>query len=94
MALKKIKNITVTTGEYKADDGGIKKRYQNIGSVFEREDGSQCLKLDSIPIHVDWDGWANFYDPKPYQPQGGHQNTPTPKQQPTQPTREDDDIPF
>ena len=26
----KIKNITVTTGEYKAQDGEIKKRYQTI----------------------------------------------------------------
>ena len=93
MALTKIKNITVTTGEYKAHDGEIKKRYQNIGSVFEREDGSQCLKLDSIPIHVDWDGWANFYNPKPYNKSQDNQSSPQ-RQTQTQPTREDDDIPF
>lgn len=94
MALTKIKNITVTTGEYKAHDGEIKKRYQNIGSVFEREDGSQCLKLDSIPIHVDWDGWANFYDPKPYNKSQGDYHSSPQRQTQTQPTREDDDIPF
>tara|TARA_Y100000588_G_C13923121_1_gene782372 strand:+ start:102 stop:380 length:279 start_codon:yes stop_codon:yes gene_type:complete len=92
MALTKIKNITVTTGEYKAHDGEIKKRYQTIGSVFEREDGSQCFKLDSIPIHADWDGWGNLYDPKPYQKQGGNQSSPPQTQ--TQPIGNDDDIPF
>ena len=48
MAINKIKNMTVTVGEYTNNDGEVKKRYLNIGSVFQREDGSQCFKIDSI----------------------------------------------
>ncbi len=89
MALKKIKNMTVTTGEYTASDGEVKKRYLNIGSVFEREDGSICFKLDSIPVHAEWDGWGNCYDPQPYKKEA--QSTP-PQQRNS--FKEEDDIPF
>jgi len=33
--MKKIKDITVVTGSYTNKSGEEKKRYQNIGSVFE-----------------------------------------------------------
>ena len=65
--MKKIKDITVVTGSYVNKVGEEKKRYQNIGSVFE--DGEYLkIKLDVIPLPKGgWDGWANCYDLKPTQ---------------------------
>ena len=65
--MKKIKDITVVTGSYVNKMGEEKKRYQNIGSVFE-DNGNLKIKLDVIPLPKGgWDGWANCYDPKPYE---------------------------
>lgn len=65
--MKKIKDITVVTGSYTNKSGEEKKRYQNIGSVFE-DNGNLKIKLDVIPLPKGgWDGWANCYDPKPYE---------------------------
>ena len=65
--MKKIKDITVVTGSYINKMGEEKKRYQNIGSVFE-DNGNLKIKLDVIPLPKGgWDGWANCYDPKSYE---------------------------
>lgn len=58
--MKRIKRIVAVTGTYKDQSGADKKRYTNIGSLFERPDGSMCFKLESVP--VGWDGWANMYE--------------------------------
>ena len=36
--------------------GEEKKKYTKIGAVFEREDGSLCMKM--------LDSWVNFYPPR------------------------------
>jgi hypothetical protein len=78
--MKKIKDITVVTGSYTNKNGEEKKRYQNIGSVFE-DNGNLKIKLDVMPLPKGgWDGWANCYDPKPYEGKPG--------------TEAIDDIPF
>jgi hypothetical protein len=65
--MKKIKDITVVTGSYVNKMGEEKKRYQNVGSLFE-DNGNLKIKLDVIPlVKGGWDGWANCYDPKPYE---------------------------
>lgn len=58
--MKRIKRIVATVGEYTDRDGNTKKQYANIGSLMERDDGSQSIKIESIP--VGWNGWASFYD--------------------------------
>lgn len=88
MAIQKIKDMTVVVGEYTNKDGEVKKRYKNIGSLFQRDDGSQCFKLDSVPISADWDGWGNLYDPTPYE-----SNASNNVYKPTS-IQKDDDIPF
>jgi hypothetical protein len=55
--MKHIKNLVVTT------QGKDKKYYKNIGKLFEREDGSQCILINALGEGI----WANFYDPKPYE---------------------------
>jgi len=58
--MKPIKRIVAVTGKYTDQQGQSKNRYTNIGTLFERPDGSQAIKLESIPLG--WDGWGNFYD--------------------------------
>jgi hypothetical protein len=97
--MEKIKDAVAAVGEYNKG-GEIKKRYQKVGSLFQRDDGSLSLKLESIPLSVDWNGWLNFYDP--YNKREGQQQQQQPPQQqkPTQlePKGQifsaDDEIPF
>ena len=86
--MKRIKRAVATVGKYTAKDGKEKNRYQNVGTLFKRDDDTVCLKLESIPIGPEFTGWINFYDidSKPKQEK--------PKPQQTIPEFEDDDIPF
>lgn len=97
--MEKIKDAVAAVGEYNKG-GEIKKRYQKVGSLFQRDDGSLSLKLESIPLSVDWNGWLNFYDP--YNKREGQQQQQQPPQQ-QKPTQlepkgqifsDDDEIPF
>tara|TARA_R100000231_G_scaffold51651_2_gene43541 strand:+ start:180 stop:482 length:303 start_codon:yes stop_codon:yes gene_type:complete len=60
--MEKIKDAIAVVGEYNKG-GEIKKRYQKVGSLFQRDDGSFSMKLESLPLSGDWNGWLNFYDP-------------------------------
>ena len=64
MSLVKTKNLVATMGKYTDKDGNEKSRYVTIGSMFQRDDGSLCLKLDAIPIGEEFTGWVNCYDPR------------------------------
>jgi hypothetical protein len=61
---KKIYNAVATVGTYKDRDGEEKKRYVNVGSVFENDKGQLSLKLDSVPVGNEWSGWVSFFEPK------------------------------
>ena len=58
--MKKIKRIVATVGKYTNAQGEEKNQYQAVGTLFQRDDGTQCVKIDAVPIG--WTGWANFYD--------------------------------
>ena len=79
--MNKTHNITAVLGEYKNDQGEIKKRYAKIGALFSRDDGSLAIKMDTVPVGDEWNGWLNLY-PDDYkketvktspQPQQGYQ---------------------
>lgn len=56
--------LTAKTGTYQKD-GQEKSRYQRIGTVFERDDGSLSAKIDCMPVGApDWNGWVNFFEPR------------------------------
>ena len=85
--MKRVKRIVATVGKYTDNRTGQEKsRYHTLGTVLERPDGSQCIKLDSIPINADWDGWASLYDID----ESRDQDRGAPKPPPV----DDDDIPF
>ena len=77
MASKKKYDAVATIGEYTNGQGETKKRYQNVGTVFENDDGKLSLKLDAIPVGPGWSGYISFYDPKP---RDGHQQSSPPAQ--------------
>ena len=61
---KKIYDAVATVGTYKDRNGEEKKRYVNVGSVFENDKGQLSLKLDSVPVGNEWSGWVSFFEPK------------------------------
>lgn len=62
MANKKKYDAVYSGEKYTDREGNEKTRYINIGVVFERDDGSLSLKLESLPVN--FSGWVNFYEPK------------------------------
>lgn len=75
----------VVTQRYQ-QNGEDKKRYINVGAVFEGQNGLS-LKLDSIPVN--FDGWIQFYEPKPKEERQEPKRRPVTEAEPFQ-----DDVPF
>lgn len=63
MAMKKTHDAVYAGEKYTDREGNEKTRYINVGTLFQRDDGSQTMKLESLPIG--FNGWINFYEPKP-----------------------------
>ena len=58
--MRKIYDVVATVGKRK--DG--KNNYVKVGVVLEGDKGLS-MKLESIPCGNEWNGWLNFYEPKP-----------------------------
>lgn len=103
--MRKIKDAVVVVGEYQGQDGQPKKRYKNVGSLMEGDDGGHFLFLDR---HFNPAGVGdssresiiiNFYEPKKKEQQTGNagvasQNMQMPPQQPADNGFIEDPIPF
>lgn len=63
MANKLKYKAVATTGEYTNKEGETKKRYTQVGVVFENDKGQLSLKLDAVPLSKEWSGFINFYEP-------------------------------
>ena len=59
--MNKTHNVTAVLGEYKNAQGEIKKRYAKVGALFSRDDGSMAIKMDTVPVGDEWNGWLNLY---------------------------------
>jgi len=66
--MKKIYDAVCITGKYIDKEGKEKTRYLNVGVVLEGDKGAS-LKLEALPIN--FNGWINFYEPKPKQREPG-----------------------
>lgn len=53
----------VATIEYEKKDGTAGKSYVRCGSAFEGDKGIS-IKLDSVPVSPDWNGWLSLYEPR------------------------------
>jgi len=78
-----------TIGEYKDRNGETKKRYVNIGKVFENDKGQLSLKLDTIPVDPNWSGWVSFFEPKERQDQGRDRTAQDAYRKPATPPKND-----
>jgi hypothetical protein len=97
--MRKIFDAVATVGEYTNRAGEKKKRYQNVGAIFEDDEGRMSMKLEALPVSPAWSGWISFYEPKaPAGAPAGSERQPTskpaaaPKHDPLD--NEEDDIPF
>ena len=102
MGMKKKFDLVYSGEKYTDRDGNEKTRFVNVGAVFERDDGTLCAKLESIP--VGFTGWLNLFEPRDEQRQQRPQDRSTQlDQRGSQPYTgkpresapvDDDDIPF
>lgn len=62
MAIKPLRKMVVSNGEYTDRDGNVKKRWQRIGTLFkDDETGDISFKLDVIPVGPEWSGWGKGF---------------------------------
>lgn len=94
--MKKIRKAVATIGKYTDANGNEKNRYVTIGGLFKRDDNTLCMKLDSVPVGADFNGWVNFYELDDEKPQAQAQApAPQPQAAPQQAAALDDgDLPF
>jgi hypothetical protein len=94
MAMKKTHDAVYAGEKYTDREGNEKTRYVNMGALFQRDDGSLALKIESIP--VGFTGWVSFYEPRAKDGEQRPQKTQRPQrtQAPETGGFEDDDIPF
>ena len=97
MPSKRIKKIVVSTGQYThPETQEVKKRWLEIGSIFQNENGGLSLNLKALPLaKLDNNGfpsiWANIWDidndnkPEQQLEQKIAQQPPQPVAQPAQP---------
>ena len=88
--MKPIKKLVAVTGKYTDRNGQEKSQYTTCGKLLARDDGSMCVKIDTIP--VGFTGWLNCYDlddrKQSQKPAPAHQ---APQQQPD---FDNEDLPF
>jgi len=46
---------------YLRKEGEEKARYPRIGAAFKDDSGRISIKIDTLPIGNDWQGWINIF---------------------------------
>lgn len=99
MAVKKLYDLAVKTGEYQDNQGQKKGRWQNVGAVMQGDDGNKFIMLArwfspaGVPDLSGKGGESillSMFAPK----EQGHAPAPAPAQRPAPAPMADDDIPF
>ena len=85
--MKQFKKVVASNGKYTDANGQEKNRYITVGRAFLRDDKSVCIKLDSMPVGPDFNGWLNLYDLDEDRQQA-------PAAAPAPAAKVDDDLPF
>lgn len=62
MAMQKKFDLVFSGEKYKNSAGEEKTRFINVGAVFERDDGTLCAKIETLPIG--FTGWLNLFEPR------------------------------
>ena len=56
------KRASASTGTYTDNQGNEKKRWVNVGTLFKYDDGGLSLKIESLPVGGQWNGFISFFD--------------------------------
>jgi len=78
-------DLLATIGEYRGENNVKKKHQIKIGVAFTRSDGSISLKIDAIPLAVDWSRFISLIP---------REASTVEARADSAPKMEDDDIPF
>jgi hypothetical protein len=65
--MKKLGNLVAAGGTYETASGEQKTRWIRCGVALETDKGIR-LKLESLPVGVDWDGWLSVFEETQEQP--------------------------
>lgn len=84
---KKIFDVVAIVGKRKDD----KPNYVNCGVVLEKDNGKLSMKLETLPLGNQWDGWLQLFEPKP---RGEKPAQAQPSDSAPPPGDFDDDMPF
>lgn len=60
----KVFDAVAVVGTYTDRQGNEKNRYVTVGAVFENDKKQMSLKIESLPVGGEWNGWISFYEPK------------------------------
>ena len=103
--MKKLGDLCANMGKYRdRNTGEEKNRWKNCGVLFERDDGSRVVKLETLPVG-EFSGWLAVFEPKPAQNQPEQRQNTRPTRNPegssggsaaprTHGDFQDDDLPF
>ena len=91
--MRKTHDILAKTGTYKNQQGEQKNRYTKCGAAFTDDSGQISIKLESVPVSPEWNGWLNLWEPREQQQAPAQAPAPQPRQA-APAISEQDDIPF
>lgn len=77
--------------------GETKSRYLKIGTIFQRDDGSEAILIEALPVGGaarEWNGWVNRYPIKPRNGGDGYNDAAPKPAQRTDAAYGDEDLPF
>ena len=57
--MKRVNKLVCATGKYTDSNGNEKTSWQTIGYVLD-DGGKKKIKLDSMPLSNEWDGWVTI----------------------------------
>lgn len=78
--------VLASTGTYTDKNGNTKNRWQKCGVVMSTKNGGYALKLETVPVGKDFDGWFTLAEPK--------STDDKPKGKAASMADMDDDVPF
>lgn len=69
--MRKLGRIVAACGNYTDSEGNEKTRWTTLGALFEKDNGKMSLKLESMPVGTEWDGWASVFPDDEEKPKRG-----------------------
>lgn len=57
--------VLASTGKYTDKNGQEKSRWTKCGIVMETKNGGLALKMESMPVGNEFNGWFTLAEPRP-----------------------------